>query len=85
MYKAAPVNFGGNVGPHNFDGESDNNNITETISTVPGTMCLFYQLATGGIPSEINTVTQLPVKISTWAANLLAPQFANFGCPNIAP
>lgn len=79
-----PVLFGGNVGKGNFNALNLGSTITNgTFNPQTGSdaLCLIYQLLTGGIPSEVGQLIDIPVALETAIAGKLNPMFANFGCP----
>ncbi|PIA92521.1 Aromatic peroxygenase [Cercospora beticola] len=87
MYLLAPVEFGGNTAPGSFNalprnfGAIRNGKISPSI-TPAETSCLLYQLATGQVPSTLNSVVTPTVEALAFFAQFVAPSFGNLGCPN---
>lgn len=86
QYLEYPVLFGGSTGKGTFDalpsfGAIQNGKISNTI-TAQQTSCLLYQLATGNIPSYLNSIITPSVNaLSFVASKLSGTNFANLGCP----
>ncbi|GIZ42141.1 hypothetical protein CKM354_000542000 [Cercospora kikuchii] len=84
MYALHPVPFGGNVGRNNFNGLNFSTYIQDgkfNPDTPADAMCLIYQALTGGFPSELGQVINIPVDISNAITAGLLPMAKNFGCP----
>ena len=87
MYLLYPVPFGGNTAPGTFNalptnfGAIKNGTISPNI-TPAETSCLLYQLATGQVPSTLNSVITPTVESLAFFAKNVAPAFGNLGCPN---
>jgi hypothetical protein len=81
MYQVAPQSFGGNIGVNNFDGQ--HTNISTAMSTIESgeVTCFLYQTVFGSVPSEINNVARVPLRLSEWALGKLSPIFKDLGCP----
>lgn len=83
MYELHPVLFGGNTGNGGFDtinfGAIRNGKLAPANPTE--TSCLLYQLATGSVPSSLNSVITPSVAALSLVASKLTPLFANLGCP----
>jgi hypothetical protein len=84
QYLAYPVLFGGNTGNGGFNtisfGSIQNGSIIATPNS-PQTSCLLYQLATGSVPSSLNSVITPTVGALSFALSKLNPLFNNLGCP----
>ena len=63
----------------NFSSYLTNGNLNE--QTPSYAMCLIYQTLTGGFPSELGQLINLPVSVLNAISSKLAPMAANFGCP----
>lgn len=84
MYALHPVPFGGNIGRNNFNGLNFSTYIQDgkfNPDTPADAMCLIYQALTGGFPSELGQVVNIPVDISNAITAGLLPMAKNFGCP----
>lgn len=86
MYLAYPKLFGGNVGTNNFNALSTPfNSIRDgklpSDATAADGLCLLYQIATGPVPSQLSTVTDLTGAVLDWTLGKLNPVFKNSGCP----
>ncbi|KXT09316.1 hypothetical protein AC579_260 [Pseudocercospora musae] len=84
MYLLHPVPFGGNVGPGNFNGLNYSSYISNgqlNQQTASYAMCLIYQTLTGGFPSELGQLINIPVAVENAITSKLAPMAQNFGCP----
>jgi hypothetical protein len=85
MYLQYPKLFGGNVGTNNFNALSTPFGIIQDgklpdVATASDLLCILYQLATGPVPSEINSVTDLTSDVLNWSVGKLNPVFKNAGC-----
>jgi hypothetical protein len=86
MYLAYPKLFGGNVGAGNFLGLQTPFGIIEDgklpdDTTAAQGLCLLYQLATGNVPSMVDTVTDITQDALNFALTKLSPALKNAGCP----
>ncbi|RMY64437.1 hypothetical protein D0863_09821 [Hortaea werneckii] len=84
MYLMNPVLFGGNVGRNNFNGLNFGAYIKDgKLNTDLGdnTLCLVYQALTGGFPSELGQLINLPVALVNAMTAKIAPMAENIGCP----
>lgn len=84
MYLLHPVLFGGNTASGAFDaisfGSIQNGTLSSSISA-QDTSCLLYQLATGNIPSYLNSVITPTVDALDFVSTKLGTQLNNLGCP----
>ncbi|RMY92483.1 hypothetical protein D0861_02465 [Hortaea werneckii] len=84
MYLMNPVLFGGNVGRNNFNGLNFSTYIQDgKLNTDLGdnALCLIYQALTGGFPSQLGQVINLPVALVNAMTAEIAPMAENLGCP----
>lgn len=86
QYLAKPVQFGGNVGVNNFDGEDFNGYTTNgklNSMSAAELECLLFQLATDNVPSAVGGVVTntLSAASGAWVDLMLKPFGTTSGCP----
>jgi len=88
LYALYPVLLGGNVGQNNFDalgGYGSQGQITggKLTADANSLRCLWYQISTENVPSNLSGVLTLPVQILQWVVGKsdVAGVFGGTGCP----
>lgn len=86
QYFAYPVEFGGNAGVGNFNGQSYGQQVANgklSASNAQDLQCLLFQFATDNVPSVLGGTIALTSAAFNWANLKISPYRTTSGCPAV--